>query len=189
MGHHDDGDALFFVEIVQRAVQILRGGRVKAGHRLVQDQQLAGGAQGPGQQDTLLLTAGQLPVAPILQFQDAQLAHVHQGLGLLGAGVEEPPLPCAEEAGKHHLADGGGEILLGPGLLGQIPDGAGGKGRGGGDGALQGLEKTQQAFQQCGFAGAVFAHDAQIVTAADGEVQMLPHGLTFIAQRDIPAFQ
>ena len=31
---------------------------------------------------------------------------------------------AVEEAGEDHLLDRGGEVLLGPGLLGQIADGA-----------------------------------------------------------------
>ena len=58
VGHHDDGDALGLVEVGQCAVEILGGGGIQARHRLIQDQQLSGCAQGPGQEYPLLLAAG-----------------------------------------------------------------------------------------------------------------------------------
>ena len=38
VGHHDDGDALGLVEVGERAVQVLRGGRVEPRDGLVEDQ-------------------------------------------------------------------------------------------------------------------------------------------------------
>ena len=67
VGHHDDGQPFFLVEIVQRAVQVLGGSGVQPRHRLIQHQQLSGGAQRSCQQHPLLLPAGQLTVAPVLQ--------------------------------------------------------------------------------------------------------------------------
>ena len=87
MGHHDDGHALLLIQIGQGLVEVLGGGGVQAGNGLVQNQQLTSGAQGPGQQHPLLLPAGEVPVAGVLQFQNAQLAQVHHGLGPLGRGV------------------------------------------------------------------------------------------------------
>ena len=121
VGHHDDGCALFLVEVGQRLVEVLGGGGVQAGDGFIQDQQGTGGAQGPGQQHPLLLTAGEVPVALVLELQDAQLAHVHEGRGFLGGGVEKAHALAVEAAREDHLPHGGGEVPLGPGLLGQIP--------------------------------------------------------------------
>ena len=187
VGHHDDGDALGAVQVRQRAVHVVGGLRVKARHRLVQDQQLPRRAQGPGQQHPLLLSAGQLPVAAVFQLQHTQLAHVHQRLGFFGGGVEEPALPGAEEARQHHLVHRGGEVPLGAGLLGQIPDGPGPERPVQHDPALHGLQKAQQALQQRGFAAAVLAYDAQIVAAVHLKIQMAADGFALVAQRRVMA--
>ena len=73
MGDHDDGHAFRFVQIGQGFVEILGGRGIQTGDGLVQDQKTAGGAQGAGQQDALLLTAGEVEIALVLQFQNAQL--------------------------------------------------------------------------------------------------------------------
>ncbi len=187
VGHHDDGQPLIFVEIGQRPVQILCGGGVQPRHRLVQDQQPPGGAQRPCQQHPLLLSAGQLPVAPILQFQYPQLAHVHQRLRLLGGGVEEPPSTGAEKARQHYLADGGGKIPLSLGLLGQIAHRPGGLTSP--DDPLQRRQQPQQALEKRGLAGAVFPHDTQVFPRMYREGQMFPHGVSLVAQRHVPAGQ
>ena len=187
MGHHDDGKALGTVEIRQGVVHIVGGRRIKARHRLVQDQQFSGGAQGPGQQHPLLLTAGQLTVAPVFQFQHPQLSHVHQRPGSFRRRVEKPSLPGTEKPGEHHLVHRGGKVPLGTGLLGQIADGAGAQGLVPHDLPLHRLEKAQQRLQQRGFAAAVFPHHAQVVAAVQGKTQMVADGLALVAQRHVPA--
>ena len=184
--HRHDGDALLLVQVFQRAVQLLSRRRVQPRHRLVQDQQFPGGAQGTRQQHPLLLPAGQLPVAPVLQLQHAQLAHVHQRGGLLLRRVEKPHAPAAEKAAAHYLRHRGGKVLLRLCLLGQIADGSAPQGRGAHDLAGQGLQQAQQTFHQRGFAAAVLAH---IVAAVHLKAQVLPHRLALIAQRRVPAVQ
>ena len=187
--HRHDGDALLLVQVFQRAVQLLGCSRVQPRHRLVQDQQFTGGAQGTRQQHPLLLPAGQLPVAPVLQLQHAQLAHVHQRGGLLLRRVEKPHAPAAEKAAAHYLHHRGGKVLLRLCLLGQIADGAGAQGGRTYDLARHGVQQPQQALHQCGLAAAVFTHDAHIVAAVHLKAQVLPHRLALIAQRRVPAVQ
>ena len=189
VGHRHDGDALLLVQIVQRAVQLLRRRRVKPRHRLIQYQQLPGGAQRPRQQHPLLLPAGQFPVAAILQLQHAQLAHVHQRLGLLLGRVEKPHAPAAEKAAAHHLRHRGGEVLLRLRLLGRIADSAGAQGGCAHDLARHGAQQPQQALHQRGLAAAVFTHDAHIVAAVHLKAQVLPHRPALVAQRHVPAVQ
>ena len=93
MGYHDHGHAFLFIEVRKGLIEILGRCRIQAGNGLIQNQQLSGGAQGTGQQHPLLLTAGELPVALVLELQNAQLAHVHQGLGFLGRRVEKTGHP------------------------------------------------------------------------------------------------
>ena len=187
VGHHHHGHALGAVEIPQGAVQVVGGGGVQARHRFVQHQQVPCRAQGPGQQHPLLLAAGQFPIALVLQLQNAQLAHVLQGLGLLGRGIEEFPPPGAEKAGQHHLADGGGKVLLCPGLLGQIADGPPAEAFVQADLPGQGPQQAQHALEQGGLAGAVVPHDAQIIPPAHLKGQMLPDGAALVAQGRVTA--
>ena len=59
-----------------------------------------------------------------------------------GRGVEKmQPLPV-QAAGEHHLQHGGGEIPLGPGLLGKVADGPVLQRRGVLNGAALGLDQS-----------------------------------------------
>ena len=101
--------------------------------------------------------------------------------------MEEADAAAAEKAAEHHLIHRGGEVLLSPGLLGQIADGAAAQGVVPDDGAGQGFQQAQQALEQGGFAAAVLAHDAEIVARPDLKAQPLPDSLPLIAQGHVPA--
>ena len=172
MGHHHHRHALLAVEVGQKLIKVLGGGRVQTGDRLVQDQKAPGGAQRPGQQCPLLLAAGEIPVALVLELQDAELSHIHQGLGLLGGGVEKPEALAVEAPGQDHLIHRGRKVPLGLRLLGQVSDGALLQLRRAEDLARLGRQQSQQPPQQRGFARAVVSHDAKVVSGPDGEIQM-----------------
>ena len=187
VGHHHHRHALLPVQVGEGLVQILGRGGVQAGNGLVQDQQAAGGTQGPGQQHPLLLAAGEIPVALVLQLQNPQLAHVHQCRGLLGGGVEEPQPLLVQAAREDHFIHRGREVPLGPGLLGQIAHGSLPQFRRPENLPGLGGEEPQQAPQQRGLAGAVVPHDAQVVPRPDGEIQVGQDALTLIPQGRVPA--
>ena len=62
---HDDGDAVAEVDELEEVVHLPRRHRVEARDGLVEEQQLAGGAQGAGEQHALLLATGELLIAII----------------------------------------------------------------------------------------------------------------------------
>ena len=94
-----------------------------------------------------------------------------------------------EAAGKHHLIHGGGEIPLGPGLLGKISQIAPADVRGPPDLPPLGRQQAQKPPQQRGFAGAVVTHDTKVISLPDGEVQVRQDALPLIAQGYVPAGQ
>ena len=187
VGNHDHGHALLLIQIVQGFVKVLGGGGVQPGDGLVQNQKPAGGAEGPGQKHPLLLAAGEVPVALASQFQGPQLPQVHQRLGPLGGGVEEPqPLPV-QKAGEDHLLHRGGEVPLGLGLLGEVAHRPPLQLRRPLNASRQRRQETQKSPEQGGFPGAVVPHDAEIVPAPDPEVQMTQDALPLVAQGQVPA--
>ena len=175
------------MEVGERAVQVLRGGRVEPRDRLIEDQQLPRRAQGAREQHALLLPAGELAVAAVLQLKNPELAEIHKRPRLLGGGIEEAAAARAQKAREHDLAHRRGEVLLRARLLRQIADGAAAQGRVELDAAPQGLDQSQQALKQRRLARAVFADDAEVFAAADLQIQVLPDGAPLIAQRDVPA--
>ena len=56
VGDHDDSYA-FPVQVVNQVIHLCCHPRIQSGNRFIQQKNLLGGAQGPGQQHTLLLTA------------------------------------------------------------------------------------------------------------------------------------
>ena len=67
MGDEDDGDAELALDAEDQLTHPVAQVGVKVGERLVQQQHLGFNDQGPGQRDTLLLTAGELLWASIIR--------------------------------------------------------------------------------------------------------------------------
>ena len=122
MGDHQNRYFLFPVDAGDELVHFLGHDRVKAGDRLVQQQELPGSAQGPGQKNPLLLAAGQIPVAPFFQRQQVQKFHFFVGVLPVLAGVERRKMDLVLASGQDNFADAGRKVFLGGGLLGQIAD-------------------------------------------------------------------
>ena len=187
MGHHDNGHALLLIQIGQGLIEILGGGGVQPGDGFIQNQQLPCGAQRPRQQHPLLLTAGEIPVAGVLQFQNAQLTQIHHGLRPLGRGVEKVQSLSVQTAGENHLQHRGGKVPLGAGLLGQVADSAVPQRLRVFNNAGLRLKQPQKPPHQGGLAGAVVTHHAEIVSLGNGEIQAGEDGSALISQRHIPA--
>ena len=76
VGDHDDCESGRLIDTGDLSVQASGRDRVQARYRLIQKNQLVGGAHSAGQEDPLLLTAGKVPVTLILQIQDLQSLHL-----------------------------------------------------------------------------------------------------------------
>ena len=63
------------VEIMQQVHHVVPGFHVHAGSRLIEKEQLGVAHQSAGQENTLLLTTGQLPDVPLGQVGDAEALH------------------------------------------------------------------------------------------------------------------
>ena len=97
------------------AEQPLRFG-VDTGDRLVEDQELGITDERFGDEDALLLSAGELVHAPAPQFRERDGAQrVVDGIAVRGAGPS-PPTPSGEPPGAHHFLDGRRQVRwqLGP---------------------------------------------------------------------------
>ena len=122
MGDHENGDAVLVVQAGDELVKLRRGLGVKPRSWLIQQQHGAGGAQGAGQQDALLLTAGKFPVAAPGQGRDVQLFQGMFRQLLLRPAVKGASAAAPLAAGEHDLPYRGWEVLLDLGLLRQIAD-------------------------------------------------------------------
>ena len=181
---HQDGDALP-VEPGDEVVHLRRGHRVQARHRLVEQQELLRGAQGPGQEHPLLLAAGELSVAAVGKLRNAHPRHVLRRQTLFLLAVEGPEAAAAQAAGQDDLPHGGGEVALHHGLLGQIADLVLHQSVAGLDAAAQGRLQAQQGLHQRALAGAVLSDDAQIVPRVDAEAEIPHNDAGIIAQGQI----
>ena len=76
-------------------VELPRPHRIKARHRLVQEQQAARGAQGAGEKGARLLPAAQAHEAAVPDAGNVHQRHVLQGGLAHGAGEKRPAAPAA----------------------------------------------------------------------------------------------
>ena len=128
-------------------------------------------AQGPRQQHPLLLTPGKIAVAAVRKIRDLHALHVLDDKSPVFFAIEGPEAIARLAAGQHDLPYGCGEIPLHLGLLGQVADLAGGKARPPDDLTVPGRDEPEKGAHQRGLAGAVFAHDAEIIPLVDGKVE------------------
>ena len=182
VGDHDDGDP-FPVQVLDDPVQLRADHRVQPGDGLIQKEELPGGAQGPGQEHPLLLPAAEIPVAGVFQLRQPQLFQAFRSPAFFRTGIEG----LCPAAGQDHLPHAGGEVLLGRGLLGQIPHLRLPEAVPVGDGPAFGLFQPQEGLDEGAFAGAVFPHDAEIVPGLHGKGQVLHRGLALVGQAQVPA--
>ena len=103
-------------------IEILGGCRVKSRDRLVQDQELIRSAEGPRDQGTLFLSAGEIPVAALFEIRDSELFHIDCRKLPLFHRVKRSVSTLSKAAGDHDLLYRRREILLGRGLLREISD-------------------------------------------------------------------
>lgn len=122
VGYHDDSDAIFAVQGFNQIIHLCSYLWVKAGNRFVQKQQFFCGTQRSCQQNTLLLPAGKLPIAPLRQGGDLHFLHGICGKLPFLATVKGVPTAPPLTSGAHNLTYGCREVHLDGGLLGQIAD-------------------------------------------------------------------
>ena len=170
------------MQVLDDVIHIGGDNGIKAGHRLVEKQELLRGAQRARQQDALLLTAGEVAVAALSEVGDSHALHIPRRQFLFLPIIERPPSHAPLAAGQDDFPHGGRKIPLHVGLLGQVADfplpqtfseyDVPGKRR----------VKSQKRLHQRGFARAVFADDAEIHSGLHGEGQIFDDGLSPIAE-------
>ena len=79
VGDQDDGDAFLLVQAVEKAVEMALGFRIDARRRLVEKQDPGLVDDGPGDEDALLLAAGQAADPPVVELLHADDLRVQRG--------------------------------------------------------------------------------------------------------------
>ena len=184
---HHNADALPPIQLGNKLIHFCRHLRVKAGNRFIQQQHFPGGAQGSGQQHTLLLAARKLAIAALCQRFDLHFLNIFPRQLFFLLVVKRAQAAARLTAGKHDFLHAGRKILLGSGLLGQIADLV----------LLQpitcfdftgnGRLQAEDRFHQGAFAGTVFSHNAKIIACIHGEIQVLQNRFSVIANRNLIA--
>ena len=122
MRHHDDCDAVLVMDVPQDAVKLRGDKRVETRERLIEQEQLFGRAERPCEQDALLLSAGELPVAAVGKRRDVQACHLFVGACLVRLcvkGMDRVPVQAAREHDFPHRCR---EAALDLALLREIAD-------------------------------------------------------------------
>lgn len=112
-----------------------------------------GSAEGSGQQDALLLAAGQVAVAALGKLRDAELCEKLFGVLLLRLAVKWTQTVCGEEAAADDFLTGRRKILLEGSLLRQIADLPRGESIAEGDLTFERRYESEQSFDQCRLTG------------------------------------
>ena len=102
--------------------QGLAAGAVDAGQRLIEDEQLGGADQGPGDEKALSLPAGEdldVVAGPVSQSDGVERVH---GLPSGGPAPVRPGAARPQEPGAHHLQGGGRDAGAGADPLGDVAD-------------------------------------------------------------------
>ena len=185
VGDHDDRYAGLFIDPFHHIIQASGHYGIQARRRLIQQDQLPGRAQGPGQKDSLLLAAGQVPVAAAGQIGNLQSIHMPHGLFLLRGGIKGRQAMGTQKTRHDHFPDAGREILLDLGLLGQIADFRSFQAFPHGNGSRGRFFQLQQTFDQGTLAGAVFTDDTEIISLFHFKIQVMDDGHAVVSKRKV----
>ena len=182
---HDDCDVIAEVHELDEVIQFPRRHGVEPRDRLVEQQELARGAQGAREQHALLLAAGERLIAVVRQILDAHALHVLLRAGAVGPRIEWAAVHLVDAARAHDLRHACGKVALELRLLRQIADLVAHEPVSERDAALLRRFEPEQALDECGLAGTVFADHAQQIAARDREVHVAQHRLPVVAEADV----
>ena len=121
MRNHHDGHT-FLIQPADQVIHFRSHFGVQTGDRLVHQQNPLGSAQSPRQQDTLLLTAGQLTVAAPGQRCYPHPLHILPDQFLFRPAVERPSARTSLASGQNDFPHRGREVLLHHRLLRKVSD-------------------------------------------------------------------
>ena len=119
---HDNRDVIAEVHELDEVIQFPRRHGVETRDRLIEQQELARGAQGAREQHALLLAAGERLIAVVRQILDAHALHVLLRAGAVGPRIEWAAVHLVDAARAHDLRHACGKVALELRLLRQIAD-------------------------------------------------------------------
>lgn len=122
VGNHENGDAVFPVQLGDQLIQLQLCLGIQPRDRLVQYQHFLSCPQSPCQKHPLLLAAGEFPIAPLCQMRDAQPFHVVQCQLFFLLGIKRAEAAVIQAAGTDDFQHRCGKVPLYCRLLGQIAD-------------------------------------------------------------------
>ena len=175
VGGEDDGDA-GVVEVVEEVHYVVAGFDVDAGGGFVQQEEFGAADEGAGEEDALLLAAGELSDVAFGQAGDAQ--SLHHILGEFAFLFAEPGEEGVGHSAAHHYGFlyGDGEVPVDGFELGDVA-GAAAACFGGSvvDAHFAGLDLggAEYGAQQGGFAGAAGAEEADEVAGHNAEADFV----------------
>ncbi len=88
--YHDDARVIAEVDKLYEVIHLVCRNRVKASHRLIEQQKLFCCAHCTRKQDALLLSAGQLKLAAVCPLVDAEPLHILGRGGFVGCVIKQP---------------------------------------------------------------------------------------------------
>ena len=122
VGGHHDGHALV-VKLVKQVHDVVPGLDVDSGSRFVKKEEPGVADEGSGEEDALLLSAGELPYVPVGEMGNAEALHDHPGVtALLGRVPREKGLA---HGGTHeyNFLHSDGEVPVNGIELGNVANG------------------------------------------------------------------
>ncbi len=189
--HHDNGECVLGADGLEELREGFLCALVDAGGGLVEEEDSWGGDQCAGDEDALLLSAGEAADGLIGEVSHAHGIESFLNLRAVGAGITSEEAFFSVKAEFDNLADGDRESPIERVALGHVADDvAFGTCGGGGhafdtDGAGVWGERSEDEFEERTFAAAVGADDAKDGSLFDVECDVLQRGAAIIAKADI----
>lgn len=179
---HQDGHVPLLMQHADGLIQSPGGDRVEPGHRLVQQQDLACGAESPGQKHPLLLAPGELAITTVPERSDAKQVHPLLRPPSLFLRVPDPPSQVVQATGQHHLFHAGGKVPLHHRLLGKVADLIFPKPLIETDCPPGGSFQMQKPPDERALAGTVLAYDGKVPAGIHVERHVIHHSQSLIGE-------
>jgi hypothetical protein len=191
VGDHDEGKAVLLLEVFEEVEEFFLAGLIDAGGRFVEEEDLRLIDQGTGDEDALLLAAGEAAdglVGKVVHFDG--LEGIEDALFLL-AGEAAEEILSADESEEDDLFDRDWEVPIEDVALWDVADeGAVGAGIAwgaaeDGDGAGIRRHDAEHEFHEGRLAAAVGTDDAEGGAIFDVEGDVLESGAAVVGERDV----
>ncbi len=163
---------------------LVAGLDVDAGDGFVEKEEPGVADEGPGEECTLLLAAGELPDVPASEMSDAESGHDFLSVADLSRGVPRQEGLAHRCAHEHDFSDGDGEVPVDGLQLGDVADVGASRAEGDAvdeDPAGEESNSAEDDSEDCALTGTTGTKEADEVAGHDLQVHPGEDGLTIIA--------